>query len=243
MTKIISPLLLIAVISCNPSKQTPGDNRLNTMEKNEGWKLLFDGKTTSGWHRYGGGKIDSVWKVTDGNLWLDVPGKKSKNVKGDWDIVTDEEFGDFELQLEWKISPNGNSGIIFYIHENKQKYNWPWETGPEMQVLDNNGHPDAKHKTHRAGDLYDMLSCSKETVKPAGEWNMVSIRSEKGRLNFYLNGVNVVSTSVWDHQWRKMIAGSKFKKMPDFGTYKTGRIGLQDHGDIVYYRSIKIRRL
>src|SRR5687768_7794863 len=177
MIRLFIFLSLVVFVACNPGKRASGDNKINTMEKNAGWQLLFDGKTTNGWHRYGGGKIDSVWKVSDGNLWLDIPAKKQQNIQGSWDIVTDEEYGDFELQLEWKITPKGNSGIIFYIHENKEKYTWPWETGPEMQVLDNDGHADGKIKKHRAGDLYDLISCKKETVKPPGEWNLVTIKS------------------------------------------------------------------
>ncbi len=218
-------------------------NKLSGEEKNEGWQLLFDGKTTNGWHKYGGNKVGSAWKVVDGCLMLDTAIKENWQIKDGGDIVSNEEFSDFQLKLEWKIAKNGNSGIILYIHEDKAKYNWPWETGPEMQVLDNNGHPDAKIIKHRAGDLYDLISSSKETVKPHGEWNFVEIKSQNGRLDFFLNGENVVSTALWDDNWRKMIAGSKFKTMPGFGTYKKGRIGLQDHGDEVWYRNIKIRRL
>ena len=145
--------------------------------------------------------------------------------------------------MEWKISKDGNSGIIFYIHEDKVKYNWPWETGPEMQILDNKGHPDAKIIKHRAGDLYDLISCSTETVKPYGEWNLAKIKCINGKLDLYLNGNNVVSTTLWDENWKKMVAGSKFRNMAGFGTYKKGHIGLQDHGNEVCFRNIKIRKL
>ncbi|MFN2440722.1 MAG: DUF1080 domain-containing protein, partial [Chitinophagaceae bacterium] len=116
-------------------------------------------------------------------------------------------------------------------------------TGPEMQVLDNAGHPDAKITKHRAGDLYDLISVSKETVKPAGEWNTAEIIADKGNLRFRLNGEEVVNTTMWDDVWRTMLANSKFKDMPGFGTFKKGKIALQDHGDNVWYRNIKIRRL
>ena len=113
----------------------------------------------------------------------------------------------------------------------------------EMQVLDNNGHPDAKIIKHRAGDLYDLITSSPEMVKPYGEWNHAEIKCLNGKLDFYLNGTNVVSTMLWDDNWKKMVAGSKFKYMPAFGTYKKGHIGLQDHGNDVEFKNIKIKRL
>jgi hypothetical protein len=218
------------------------ENKLTTEEKNDGWKLMFDGKTTKGWHKYGGNPVGSAWKVKDGELYLDTTIKENWQIKDGGDIVSDEEYENFHLKLEWNIAKDGNSGIIFYINEDKSKYNWPWETGPEMQVLDNNGHPDAKIIKHRAGDLYDLITVSKETVKPPGEWNLAEIKCVNGKLDFYLNGENVISTSLWDDAWRKLVAGSKFKNMPGFGTYKKGRIGLQDHGNEVHFRNIKIRR-
>lgn len=227
----------IFFISCNSERQSTGSNQLTMEEKNGGWKLLFDGKSTKGWHKYGNKPIGSAWKIKDGNLCLDTLDKNGG------DIVTDEEYENFHFQLEWKISKNGNSGIIFYIHEDKTNYNWPWETGMEMQVLDNNGHPDSKIQKHRAGDLYDLISCSKETVKPFDEWNLAEVKCVNGKLDLYLNGEIVVSTTLWDDAWKKMVAGSKFRNMPDFGTYKKGRIGLQDHGNEVCFRNIRIRGL
>ncbi len=244
MNKLLTlAIVSISIFSCTSNQKATGQNQLTKKEINDGWKLLFDGKTTNGWHRYGGEPVGKAWKVKDGNLYLDTSSKENWQIKDGGDIVSDEEYENFDLQLEWSIAKDGNSGIIIYIHEDKAKYNWPWETGPEMQVLDNNGHPDAKIIKHRAGDLYDLISCSKETVKPYGEWNLVEIKSINGKLDLYLNGVNVVSTTMWNDDWRKMIAASKFKNMPGFGTYKKGRIGLQDHGNEVLFRNIKIRKL
>jgi 3-keto-disaccharide hydrolase len=229
--------------SATATISAPMNNTLTEEEKKEGWELLFDGTTTKGWHRYGNTPVGAGWKVADGNLFLDAANKKDWQVRDGGDILTDNEYDNFDLKLDWKIDTSGNSGIIFYIFEDSVKYQWPWYTGMEMQVLDNNGHPDAKIIKHRAGDLYDLISSSKETVKPALEWNMAEIKCLNGKLDLFLNGENVVSTTLWDDNWKKLIAGSKFKSMPDFGTYKKGKNGLQDHGNTVWYRNIKIRKL
>jgi hypothetical protein len=217
-------------------------NTLTSEEKKEGWELLFDGESTKGWHKYGNKPVGKSWKVADGTIYLDASVKKEGKVADGGDIVTDKDFDNFHLKYDWKIAVNGNSGVIFYAQEDN-KYKWPWETGPEMQVLDNNGHPDAKIIKHRAGDLYDLISSSKEPVKPAMEWNTAEIKSVNGKLDLYLNGENIVSTTLWDDNWKKLVAASKFKNMPDFGKYQKGKFGLQDHGDNVWFRNIKIRRL
>lgn len=255
MVKKIINLLGIAVIvnACSSTKTTPMDtstsmntstneNVLTNEERNDGWQLLFDGKTTNGWHSYGKQTTGNAWKVQDGTLFFDADAKKNAQAEGG-DMVTNDEYENFHLKLDWKISPNGNSGIIFLINEDSTKYQNTYNTGPEMQVLDNGGHPDAKIIKHRAGDLYDLISVSKETVKPVGEWNTAEIIANNGNLRFNLNGEQVVNTTMWDDAWRAMLAGSKFKDMPGFGTYKKGKIALQDHGNNVWYRNIKIRKL
>jgi hypothetical protein len=214
-------------------------NTLTRQEKKEGWKLLFDGKTTKGWHKYGGQPIGAAWKVADDALYLDTT---VKNAGGD--IATSEEFENFHLKLEWKIAPQGNSGIMFYVHEDSTQYHWPWETGPEMQILDNIGAADNKKENHLAGALYDLLGkASDSRPRPVGEWNQVEIKSINGKLDLYLNGINIVSTVLWDDYWKAMVAQSKFRTMKGFGTYKKGRIALQDHGYGVWFRNIKIKRL
>ena len=218
-------------------------NNLSPEQKADGWELLFDGTTTNGWHKFNGDKVGSAWKIQDSAIYLDSGKKTDGRIPDGGDIATDAEFENFHLKLEWKIAKDGNSGIMFNVHEDPAKYTWPWETGPEMQVLDNNGHPDARIIKHRAGDLYDLISCSKETVKPFGEWNLAEIKCVNGKLDFYLNGENVVSTMLWDDAWKKMVAASKFSKMPDFATYKKGLIALQDHGDNVWYRNVMIKKL
>jgi hypothetical protein len=221
---------------------TESNKALTTTEQNEGWQLLFDGNSKKGWHVYNNKSDGSAWVVADGALHLDPKQSKDFQTVGGGDIVTNDEYDNFDLKLEWKIADSGNSGILFYVKEDP-KYEHTFHTGPEMQVLDNNGHPDAKIPKHRAGDLYDLISSSPETVKKAGEWNEVEVISNKGALEFHLNGPKVLSTTLWDDNWRKLIAGSKFKQWKDFGTFKKGRIALQDHGNKVWYRNVKIKKL
>ncbi|MBC7949831.1 MAG: DUF1080 domain-containing protein [Chitinophagaceae bacterium] len=249
---------IFAFVACNndgDTKSTETDTTLTTKtettvavltdaEKTDGWQALFDGQSSSGWHKYGGGPVGSAWKISDGMLWLDTSAKSSDGkIAGGGDIVSNEDFENFHLKLEWKISSRGNSGVMFYVNEDTVKYKRPYETGPEMQILDNDGHADGKITKHRAGDLYDLISCTRETVKPVGEWNLAEIKSMNGQLEFYLNGEKVVATTMWDDNWKKMVAGSKFKEWKDFGTYKSGKICLQDHDNLVTYRNIRIKRL
>jgi len=250
MQKLLMIACVAFIVSCNsensnsnsPEMKTDSTQKTQDSISNNGWISLFDGKTTNGWHKYGGGSVGSGWKVQDGAIYLDTTVKVNGKRDGG-DIVTDEEFENFDLKLEWKIAKNGNSGIMFCVNEDTTKYKHPYETGPEMQVLDNDGHADGKIKKHRAGDLYDLISCNKETVKPVGEWNQVEIKLLNGKLDFYLNGENVVSTTMWDDNWNKLVAGSKFKTMPGFGTFKKGHVDLQDHDCMVWYRNIMIKKL
>jgi len=216
-------------------------NTLTKEEKAAGWKLLFDGTSSDGWHAYGSKTIGTAWKIADGVIYFDA--NKDGAPKTGGDIVSDKEYGNFELQIDWKIDKGGNSGICIYINENKDKYNWMWSTGPEIQIVDNEGHPDGKIVKHQAGDLYDLISSKTHAENPPLEWNTYLIRCVNGKLDVYLNKEHVVSTVMWDENWKNLIAGSKFRDMPGFGTYKVGRIGLQDHGNNVWFRNIKIREL
>jgi hypothetical protein len=239
-------LILLAAITigaCNAKSEKKEAEPVAENKTDSGWVSLFDGKTLAGWHNYGNTTIGDAWKVSDGAIYLDTTKKAGWQTAQGGDIVSAEEYENFDLKLEWKIAPGGNSGIIFYVHEDTTKYKYVWNTGPEMQVLDNDLHSDGKIPKHRAGDLYDLISCKTETVKKPGEWNEAEIISKDGKLDFFLNGVNVVSTTLWDDAWKKLVAGSKFKAWPDFGTYKKGHIALQDHGNTVWYRNIKIKRL
>jgi hypothetical protein len=226
----------------NASDANTAINTLSQAEKKAGWQFLFDGSTKKGWHVFQGKSDGSAWKVSEGMLLLDPTEKKNWQTVGGGDIITDAAFENYHFSMEWKISPKGNSGIIFGIQD-LPKYEHAWHTGLEMQILDNDGHGDGKIIKHRAGNLYDLIASATEPVKPVGEWNKAEIKLDKGRLDLYLNGEKVVSTMLWDENWNKMVAGSKFKNMPDFATFKSGHIGLQDHGDPVWFRNIKIRKL
>jgi Domain of Unknown Function (DUF1080) len=243
--KIVLLAACIALLTaCNNSAESTSakepvatDTVVTAIDNADGWESLFDGKTNKGWHTYGLNSVRDRWQIADNTLFIDTTRKEGG------DLVTDNEFANFDLQLEWKISKNGNSGIIFYIHEDTTKYKETYKTGPEMQVLDNDGHSDGKILKHRAGDLYDLIKSSSEPVKPVGEWNKTEIISNNGKLDLILNGTTVVSTMLWDDNWKKLIAGSKFKVMPDWGTFKSGKIALQDHGNLVWYRNIRIKKL
>lgn len=224
--------------------EAPAEPALNTLSEAEqaaGWKLLFDGQSFDGWHGYRQEGVPSAWKIEDGAMTLTPNSERPEGMTGG-DILTDEEFENYELNLEWKIDSCGNSGIIFNVVESEE-YDRPYHTGPEMQVLDNSCHPDAKIVTHRAGDLYDMIACSEETVKPAGQWNQVRLIINNGKAEHWLNGVKVVEYEMFTPEWDAMIADSKFKEWKGFGQARKGRIDLQDHSDRVWYRNIKIREL
>jgi cytochrome c len=221
------------------------DNTLSESEKSQGWALLFDGKTSEGWHNYGKTTVGKSWVADDNALHLDA----KHNPSGHWqapdggDILTAAEYQDFEMELDWKIGSCGNSGIIYNIVEDPARYDYVWKTGMEMQVLDNTCHPDSRFPKHRAGDLYDLIECRFVAVKPAGSWNHVRIVSKNGKIEQWLNYHKMVSYDITGPEWPKLIAGSKFREFPDFGKSRKGRIALQDHGDPVWYKNIKIRRL
>jgi cytochrome c len=215
-------------------------NTLTEAEKKDGWELLFNGKDLTGWHIYKKDETKNAWKVENGALAF-VP------TKDKWgDIVTDSEYENYVLELEWKISDCGNSGIFYNVVED-DKYHSTWLTGVEMQVLDNTCHPDAAIHKHRAGDLYDLLPCKYETVQSAGQWNKVRLKIQNGKVEHWLNGHQVVSFEMWTNEWKAMVENSKFSKknMPDaaFGQAQKGHIALQDHGDRVWFRNIKIKPL
>jgi len=237
---------LAALASCQSTSSDteviPPEDNADPIAANQEWTPLFNGTNTEGWHSYGSDSATQAWKVADSTLYIDPSATEPGEHTGG-DLVTDKEYDNFHLKLDWKIAQNGNSGIIFFVKEDPATYPNTYNTGLEMQVLDNEGHPDAKIHKHRAGDLYDLIASDPETVKPAGEWNHVEIISNNGKLELHQNGKQVVTTTMWDDNWKNMIAGSKFKDMEGFGTFKSGKIALQDHGDAVWFKNIMIKEL
>ncbi len=212
---------------------------VNTLSKEEqaaGWTMLFDGKSLEQWQGYKSA-TPSKWVIEDNTLVFDSDG----DGKGG-DIMTKKQYKDFELALDWKISKCGNSGIFWNVLE-LEGVDRTFKTGPEMQILDNPCHPDGKIVKHRAGDLYDLIETSVVNVKPAMEWNSITIKSKNGKYEFHQNGTKVVEFEMHTPEWKKMVTESKFVEYPEFGVAKQGHIALQDHGDPVWFRNIRIREI
>lgn len=235
---------LCLLCACSSTKKNATDTSLNQLtqkEKNDGWVLLFDGKTTNGWHTYNRDTVSSNWKVIDGALVMDPKAKTSRSSSGD--IVTDNDYEDYEFSTQWRISEGGNSGIIFNVKEDP-KYSNTYTTGPEMQVLDNIKAEDNKKENHLAGLLYDISgTAALSKPKPVGEWNEARIIQKDGHLTFYFNGIKTVDIQQGSDEWKRLVANSKFKTWPDFDTTPEGKIAFQDHGHEVAFRNVKIRKL
>lgn len=218
------------------------DNSLTAAERRAGWKLLFDGKTLDGWRNYRTDTIGSAWKVADGTLHLDPAQKDGWQTVDGGDLITRRQYENFELTLEWKVAPGGNSGLIYGVVEGED-YPYTWHTGTEYQLLDNPAHPDGVIKTHRAADLYDFIASEFVAVNPGGQWNRTRLVVNRGKVEHWLNGYKVVAYDQNSPDWEDMIANSKFRDMPGFGRSRQGHIALQDHSDPVWFRNIRIREL
>jgi len=237
--------IAVAVAACGgkdgQSAQQSGDeasvNTLTEAEKQEGWQLLFDGQSMEHFRGFRKNEVPSGWKVENGTITLAE--------KGAGDIITKEQYRDFEFSIDWKISEGGNSGIFFHVSEDTV-YRNTYNSGPEMQILDDERHPDAKQGVNgnrQAGALYDLIPVSTPAVKPAGEWNTAKIKVKDNKVEHWLNGKKVVEYEMGTPEWDSMIQQSKFASMPGFGSEGEGHIALQDHGDPVWFRNIKIRKL
>jgi hypothetical protein len=233
-------MMSISVVSFSQEE----NNMLSAQEEKDGWVLMFDGKTTDGWRGYNLPAFpEKGWVVEDG--MLHVIGSGRGEAGGGGDILFDKKFSNFELSLEWKVSEGGNSGIFYLAQEIPGEP--VWKSAPEMQILDNEKHPDAKlgvNGNRAAGSLYDLIPGDMEVVKPAGEWNQVKILVYKGTVIHYVNGKQVLEYHLWTDDWNKMVLNSKFKDYPWFlNTAAEGYIALQDHGDDVWFRNIKIKEM
>jgi type 1 glutamine amidotransferase len=214
-------------------------NVLTPEEKAAGWEMLFDGKAGGAKFRgFKKDKLPAAWTVEKGTLHFVPPAEGANVERGD--IVTLDEYGDFEFAVSWKVAPGGNSGIMYRSTED---HNYPWETGPEMQILDNERHNDGKSPLTSAGALYALKACAYDVARPAGEWNHARVKVVGTKIEHWLNGFLVVEIDLAGEEYKKLHAGSKFTQMPDFGTRSKGHIALQDHGDNVWFRDIKVRRL
>ncbi|WP_338029990.1 DUF1080 domain-containing protein [Fulvivirga sedimenti] len=213
------------------------------MPQESEWIMLFDGSSADGWRSYNGEPgLPGNWVIEDGAL-------KSLGTGGNTDIGGDivyapQEFDNFELSLEWKISEGGNSGIFYHVQEG-EKYAAPYETAPEYQVLDDIGYPDPLEEWQKVGADYGMYvgDPEKKKVKAAGEWNTTRIIFTPEKVEYWLNGEMLITFVPWSDDWKERKAAGKWKDYPDYGEFKSGLIGLQDHGDLAWYRNIKVKEL
>lgn len=208
-------------------------NTLTPTETADGFQLLFDGASIDAWRGYQRQDVPAGWSARDAAL-VYTPGQ------GGGDIITRDTYADFDLRLEWKIGPAGNSGVMFGIVETEER---TYESGPEMQILDNAGHRDGQNPMTSAGSNYALHAPSADVTRPLGEWNEVRIVRHGNRVAHWLNGTQVVEYELGSEAWSALVANSKFVEWPQYGVHHEGHIGLQDHGDPASFRNIKIRRL
>lgn len=240
---LVAAILAIGV-SCKPktaqqetSETKDTINVLTEQEIAEGWQLLWDGKTFNGWHTF---NKDSVigWEIKDGHLISLGQGGDYAN-----DIVTDKEYTNFELSVDWKLSPGGNSGLFYYAVEGK--YPQIYAIAPEYQLVDDLGFPEKLEDWQKTASLYGMYvaDSTKKVLKPIGEFNNSRIVVNNNHAEHWLNGQKVVEYDLFTDDWNKKVKDGKWKDFPDFGSSKTGKIGIQDHGQSNAFRNLKIKVL
>jgi len=241
-------LMAIVTFSCQKSEKkeavAAAPNTLTEEEKAAGWQLLFDGATLDGWKRFNSDTIGPLWSVKDGAIMCDGSGLGEGSGKMGGSLMTKKNYGNFELSFDWKISPGGNSGVLYHVVEGAQ-YKHDYETGPEYQVMDDAGWTDgALNPAQKVGSNYDMFEAPEnKKVMPVGEWNTSRIVYNNGHVEHYLNGEKTVEFEEGSEEYNKRYQNSKWVGYPDWNKSKTGAISLQDHGAPVYYRSIKVREL
>lgn len=228
--KYATLILLTLAAACRSAAPTPAAS-LTAEERATGWRLLFDGTSTAAWRGFKQDSLPSGWQAVDGALTLVTPGG---------DIITRDKFKNFELALEWQIPEGGNSGIFYRASEDADAVYW---TAPEMQVLDDARHVDGQDRLTSAGSNYGLHAAPAGIVKPAGEWNQVRLLVNGNHVEHWLNGVKVVEYELGSPDWEAKVRASKFAPHPHYGRNAEGYIGLQDHGDRVAFRHIKIRVL
>ena len=221
---------------------------MEEVKNDDGWVTLFDGSNFDGWRGYGREDVPGAWTIEDGAIKINGSGRGEAGAKDGGDIIYDQKFQNFELTFEWKVSKGANSGIFYLAQEIEGQ---PiFASSPEYQILDNENHPDAKlgkDNNRKSASLYDLIPAVPQNSKPFGEWNTGGIMVYKGTVVHSQNGENVVEYHLWTPEWEEMVEGSKFKGWEYFinagGDNHEGYIGLQDHGDDVWFRNIKIKAL
>jgi len=227
--KILTPLLALALLASPLSASE--NNTLTPQEREDGWQLLFDGRSLDGWRSLKSDAPGGGWRVINGEIVL---------VQHAGDLLTAAEFGDFELSIEWKVEDATNSGIIYRVGLQE---NATWRTGPEYQVLDNRKATDNHDPKHLAGALYDLVAPPGDFTKPVGGWNLARLVVRGWHIQHWMNGVKIVDVDLASPEGRSLIANSKFRSMPLFATLARGHIALQDEDHSVWYRNIRIREL
>lgn len=226
-------LVLLFATWCRPTDSGVTNSQADTQKADTPWVALFDGGSFDGWRTFG---LDSVrgWAIEDSCLTALGQGGDHAN-----DLITIRHFKDFILEVEWKTSPQGNSGIFFYADDSKTDA--IYEIAPEYQIIDDAGWPDQLEEWQKTGANYGMHPApSDKKLKPVGEWNTSRIKVERGRVIHWLNGQKVVEYSLWSPDWEKRKLQGKWKDFPLYGSQKEGSIGLQDHGKKTWFRNIRI---
>lgn len=232
------------------SEMQAGETPINTLtpeEEEQGFKLLFDGDTAEGWRAYLGDSVPGAWEVVDGTLHIQGSGRGEAGAEDGGDILYDEVFGNFHLKFDWRVSEGGNSGVL-YLGQETDEFDYIWMTAPEYQVLDNERHPDAmlgENGNRQSASLYDLYPADPQNANPAGEWNTGEIIVYNGTVVHKQNGETVVEYHLWTPKWEEDVADSKFPELNEnwVDVAEEGYIALQDHGDDVWFRNIKIRRM
>lgn len=237
-TVFVAFLLSVAFFSCHTTRTqdnrvAPAEGRQGRTERLSNWMELFDGITTDGWKGFNRESIPGGWIVEDGNL---VTLGKGGDLGGD--IITEAQYEDFELFLEWAISEGGNSGIFFHVLEGD--YPTVYATGPEYQLIDDAGFPEPLEDWQQTGANYAMHKAENKTLKPVGEFNTSRIKVVDGKVEHWLNGENILNYELWTDEWYQRVQNSKWKDYPGYGLARKGHIGLQDHGSKVQFRSIRL---